>query len=229
MGKKLKNIFKNKDNGAMGIGALIIFIAMVLVAGIAASVLIQTSTSLQIQVIKTGSQTTETIASGLLLTGIEGYYDSTAGSITLLAFEVRSRAGSPDIDLQTTIIELSDSSYKYILEYGYSLTLSNETGGHIFNTTFYPEDTNATKKFNLIVLQDADGSLSEDNPVVNMGDHVVLAVNTSVFDGGLQNRKNVFGRIIPEEGSAALIDFRTPESYYSDVQESIFRNILELQ
>ena len=93
MGKK-HNILK-KEVGSIGIGAMIVFIAMVLVAGIAASVLIQTSTRLEMQALKTGQETTAEVASGIKVEAIEGYNSS--GSITKLCIEITSRAGSPDV------------------------------------------------------------------------------------------------------------------------------------
>jgi len=215
MGKKLSKLMEN-DVGDMGIGAMIVFIAMVLVAGIAATVLIQTSTSLQMQTLRTGSQTTESVASGILMNSIEGYYDSTAGSITLMALEIRPRAGSPDVDLQTTVVEISDSNTKYVLRYGDTVTLLNETDGDVFDSTYYPSGT-ATTEFFVVVLQDADGSCSMDNPVINLGDHVIIAIG-DVFSG-LQPRHIVFGQVIPEEGSPAVIDFRTPESFTDAIME----------
>jgi len=56
---------KREPKGMMGIGALIIFIAIILIAAIAASVLITTGGSLQQKALITGSQTEEAIASGI--------------------------------------------------------------------------------------------------------------------------------------------------------------------
>jgi hypothetical protein len=52
-------------NADIGIGALIIFIAMIMVAGVTASVMIQTMNNLQQQAIKTSEQTIRDISSGL--------------------------------------------------------------------------------------------------------------------------------------------------------------------
>lgn len=213
MGKKISNIMKNKDIGAIGIGALIIFIAMVLVAGIAASVLIQTSTTLETQALKTGSQTVATVASGILIERIEGYNES--GTITKLAFDIRPRAGSPDIDLRTTIVEISDTDTKYVLEYdSAAFTLANGTSGDIFGCTV---PVAPTTSFGVIVLQDEDGSCTSAAPVLNFGDHVIIYLG-DVFSG-LAPRIEVSGMIIPEEGSPGIIAFRTPESIFEAVME----------
>jgi flagellin FlaB len=211
--KKINNIIKNKDIGDMGIGALIVFIAMVLVAGIAANVLIQTSTSLQTQVLATGTETTYAAASGILVEAVEGYNASGDGAISLLAIELRARAGSPDVDLRTTIIELSDSGNKYILEYDpAAFTLSLDVGADIFGCAFPASNTT---QYGVIVLQDEDGSCTSDSPVLNFGDHIILAVG-DVFSG-LGPRQDVFGYVLPEQGSPGLVDFRTPEAFFDAV------------
>jgi len=219
MGKKLVRKINEDNNAAIGIGVLIVFIAMVLVAGIAASVLVQTSTTLEMQALKTGSQTIDEVASGIMIEGIEGFNSS--GSIIRLALELKPRAGSPDIDLANTVVELSDAETKYVLNYDSgTFTLSNNTDGDIFAVGNYPTGTGSTEAkttFGVIVLQDADESCTSDNPVINFGDHVILSIGDAF--SGIEPRTDVFGQVIAEEGSPGIIGFRTPESYTEDVLE----------
>ena len=69
-------LFK-KDNAAIGIGTLILFIAMILVAGMAASVLIETMNSLEQAALKSGQETLKDISSGLKVTHISGFNNGT--------------------------------------------------------------------------------------------------------------------------------------------------------
>jgi len=220
MGKKLVKGRIEDNDAAIGIGTLIVFIAMVLVAGIAASVLVQTSTTLEMQALKTGSQTVDQVASGIQIEGIEGWNnhgERANPTIQRLAIEIKSRAGSPDVDLSTTVIEISDSDNKYVLNFNESC-YTNETSvnGSVLNADYYPT-YNDTTEFGLIVLQDADGSCTSDNPVINFGDHVILAV-ADPFDG-IQPRTDMFGQVISEEGAPGIIGFRTSESYTCNVLE----------
>jgi flagellin FlaB len=216
MGKHIIKILKNRDIGSIGVEAMIVFIAMVLVAGIAASVLIQNTTKLESQALSTTQETTAEVSSGLDVVSIEGYQST--GTIDLLALNVRARAGSRDIDLGETVIEISDTVKKNFLsiDTGY-FTLADDVNGEIFNYSFYT--TNATD-FSIIVLEDADGSCSTGNSaVINSGDYIILGINTSAAFGGLEERTDIWGMVIPEEGSPGVIYFTTPPSYPNYILE----------
>ena len=214
MGKNICRVLRQKDVGAMGVGAMIIFIAMVVVAGIAAAVIIQTSSKLEMQALKTGDETLAAVASGIKILGIDGH--NTSGAIDKMAIYLSVLSGSPDFDIGQAVIEISNSETKYLLRYGGALTTTSTVDGDIFAITDFGDATT----FDVIVLQDADGSLSVANPVLNYGDHVALAINTSdVFSGSIPPRTSVFGLVIPEEGAYATIGFTTPASITTEVVE----------
>ena len=206
IGKKLE-----EDVGSIGIGAMIVFIAMVLVAGIAASVLIQTSTRLESQAMSSGQDTIEEVASGVAVFDIAGSVDT---DIRYLAITVRARAGSPDIDLNHTSILFSDGTDKVLLRYDYLDTghFEDDVTGDLFATDTWTDLTN--EEFGVLVIEDADNSLSQFTPVINKGDKVVISVQcgtTGAFAAEIPERTDVFGRVLPEVGSPGMITFTTPE------------------
>ena len=206
-------ILKKKDVGSIGIGAMIVFIAMVLVAGIAASVLIQTSTRLEAQAMHTGTETTQEVAGGICIVDVEGYI--VGGLLDGLAMTIRTRAGSPDIDLNETILILSDSNTKALLAYDYTdsnhFNLSvNASDGRVFGFR-YGDLTN--EEFGILVIEDADSSCQRFTPVINYGDKVMIFVDTGATFSGVATRTDMFGYIYPEYGSPGVIGFRTPASY----------------
>lgn len=96
--------FKKNENGAVGIGTLIVFIAMVLVAAIAAAVLINTSGALQDRANKTGAEATDDVSGGIKVQHMEGYVSpQTAGfvpEITILRVYLALHSGTDAIDIE---------------------------------------------------------------------------------------------------------------------------------
>jgi len=216
MRKLIKNL-KDKDIGAIGIGAMIVFIAMVLVAGIAASVLVQTSTRLESQAMKTGSETIEEVATGVAVFDIMGYA-ATSGNLDKLAINVRPRAGSTDVDIAQTFVELSDATVKIIFNYSSTCMVEDGSGqDDVFNADFFPA---VAGQFGLLVLEDADDSCASATPVINRGDKVLIGIDTTVSfttNSGINTRTDMFGTVASELGAPGVIAFTTPASYNDNV------------
>ncbi len=88
-----------------GIGTLIIFIALILVAAVAAVVLIQTTTSLQDQAMATGKESKTQVSTQLLVvTVIADINKDTNRSIRTLRLTAKLVPGSRDIDLDNLIL-----------------------------------------------------------------------------------------------------------------------------
>ena len=95
---------KKDEEAAVGIGTLIVFIAMVLVAAVAASVVMQTGETLQQRAYAVGKQTIRDVSSGIRIIGVTGYTDPDKTVMEYLAIAVTPRAGSYDIDLNKTLL-----------------------------------------------------------------------------------------------------------------------------
>ena len=216
MGKNIRDVLKNKDIGAIGIGAMIVFIAMVLVAGIAASVLVQTSTKLETQAMKTGSETIAEVSTGIAVEQILGHKVN-ATSIDEVAIIVRPRAGSTDIDLSETVLEISDSKTKNLMIFdSTSFTTAPNVNGDLFALATFD---GGAAVFRVAVLEDADGSCQSTSPVINQGDHVVLCVDIFTALGLFSPRTDTFGQVITEDGAPGIISFTTPATYIDYVIE----------
>ncbi len=238
---KLHKLFSLKadSNAETGIGTLIVFIAMVLVAAVAAAVLVTTAGNLQTRATATGTQTTNQVSTGLTINSIWGNNTYSAGgspesgAINVIAIIVQPNSGSGDINLANTTISLTYANMTAILTYddlaynNVANTSSTGTSGttNLFAKTYVNKLSVAGKaQFGILVLKDVSGSFVSNYPVLTQGDQVAILINvTAVFSlakgSGIKPGTLITGSIVPQVGAAAQIDFTTPLAYTSQVMQ----------
>ena len=99
-------ITNTEERGQVGIGTLIVFIAMVLVAAIAAGVLINTAGFLQTQAEATGEDSTDLVSERINVNSAAGIVESASdGILEQVRLTVSGAPGADDIDLSDTTIQ----------------------------------------------------------------------------------------------------------------------------
>uniref|UniRef100_A9A8Z7 Flagellin n=1 Tax=Methanococcus maripaludis (strain C6 / ATCC BAA-1332) TaxID=444158 RepID=A9A8Z7_METM6 len=211
---KITEFMKSKKGGS-GIGTLIVFIAMVLVAAVAASVLINTSGFLQQKAATAGKESTEQVASGIQVIQIMGKVNAGANDIQYITLIITPNAGSSSIDLSQATLMITDGTKKVVKKYAGDLDAFDEVTGSLFDVTqlsWANVDTTATE-FGIKVLQDADNSCAAATPVINKGDVVAITIDNTGSEIRLDQRTEVSGTFEPEFGAPGVISFTTPATY----------------
>jgi len=209
---KKRNIKKDVE-AMVGIGTLIIFIAMVLIAAVAASVLITTSETLQSR----AKQTIREISAGVSIESITGYTNVEKTIIEYLAITVRPRAGSKDIDLSLCTLSVLYDNLSILTLNSTLVEDVNTDNTSVFYTpiTSGSSDTIMSKttasNFGCIAIHDPDGSMTNTQGM-NSGDRCILIINISAITtiGGLPARQTISGTLTPEIGIKSQYDVTAP-------------------
>jgi flagellin FlaB len=189
--KANRKCLNHNDSGDVGVGTLIIFISMVLVAAVAAAVLIYTTGALQQKATKTSKEATQQISSNIIVEKVMG--DRGLGlnsTLDTLLVRIKPDVGTTSIDLRQVIITVMDKDYRYDLNYG----------------------TN----YSAIAVRDEDLSFNASTPVLNSGDLVEIQVNNTdsgMYQIKLQPRKTFWLSLNQETGQAVNLEITTPNSY----------------
>jgi len=163
----------------VGIGTLIVFIAMVLVAAIAAGVLINTAGLLQSQAEATGEESAQQVSDRVQVVSVIGDAgDEFAGSdggdtINALQLSVRRSPGSGDIDLTNVVIEVFANGESATLTEGADATAAGDF--EINNIDTETDDVLSVNSDRAGLVVDLD----EDVAVLEEGDSVSVTITTA--------------------------------------------------
>jgi len=202
----------NVDEADVGIGTLIVFIAMVLVAAVAASVIMQTAENLQQRAYAVGKQTIRDVSTGLRVIGVTGYTDVNKTKLEYLAIAITPRAGSYDVDLNKTLLYIQLDNYS-VLSLNLASKANRVTEGGIFHTLNLSR-LNATT-FGVISIHDRDDSIMKTNGI-STTDQAILIVNlTAVLTttNGLLPGEVLEGKLVPDVGASGIFVVQSPNAF----------------
>ncbi len=109
--------FSEDDLGLVGIGTLIIFIALILVAAVAAGVIIRTSGELREQARSTGEEAIRQVSTGVQVVGVKGRVKE--DHVENVAIMVKLRAGSRGVSFNSTIVQYLSPNMSTHLSLGF--------------------------------------------------------------------------------------------------------------
>lgn len=178
-------IFDRDDRGQVGIGTLIVFIALVLVAAIAAGVLINTAGLLQSQAEQTGQETTDQVANHLNVISTIGNVTEEGGEkhINDVELMLQKAAGADPIDLEEVVVEVV-------------------TDGQVERFAVTEE---------AVELEAVMGD--DETMLIDRSDRVVMAINLGEIE--LEEGESAEIRLSTSDGSQKIVHIRAPNSFVS--------------
>ena len=191
------------DDAEMGVGTLLIFIAMILVAAVAAGVLVQTAYQLQQQAETTGDQALLEISTALKTLAAYGTTNANLTEITDLYLKIALSAGSPVINLADLVIEIST--------------------GDVDDSLLFSDAGSANGTFGVTQIRDTYPSNTWTTTDVGLtqGDIALIHIDLDANGMNLVTQQEASLLLMPKHGIPTYLDLTTP-SVYSNTYEILW-------
>ena len=194
------------DRGQVGIGTLIVFIAMVLVAAIAAGVLVNTAGFLQATAEDAGQESVDKVTNRLDVVNQHGNVSTNGNEVNRVHLTVRLAAGSGAVSLnQTTVKYVSDTTAKNLV---FNNTSTNGDGTDADPANVTGDEYTAKS------LEDSDSSFEVLNA---QSDRFEIIINTAQVEdgnevsGGLGTGDTVDLEITSRSGGSTQVILTMPQ------------------
>ncbi len=187
----------------MGIGTLIIFIAVILVAAVAAAVLISTSGSLQQRGLATGTQAEEAVSTGAEVISVMAADGSSGHDLERFEVVMRVQSGSEPMNLNNTVMLVDTSTTSQNLVYNGTLTTDTE-GDTSVSTADY-------RVFYVKQGPDYEAGYLSRGDVIKAKFRCQTCSSSTGDDGGIGENKRIRIKLVPRIGQASIVEFTTPD------------------
>ena len=185
-----KDSERANERGQVGIGTLIVFIAMVLVAAIAAGVLINTAGLLQSKSQQTGQQASAQVTNQVQVINKIGNVNSKGNALSNMTLTAQMSPGASAIDLRNVTISYVSPGGSGTLTWVKTVSKSN---------------------FAVSTVKDNDNSISKNQVLNNPDDRANLHINTSALR--LKNGQSATLRITTKSGATVTVRVHAPDSF----------------
>lgn len=184
----------------MGIGTLILFIAMILVAAVAAGVLIQTASSLQAKALLTGSKSTSDVSTAMSITYAYGKNASgTDHDLEYTYLKGKLVPGSDPIKFADMVINVDTKTTRTSYSYTSSVNCTN--------------DTDRPSTAGTYGVRFLTGTPAASNDYLYRGDVIEICLkNAATIAEGEDYRVTV----VPKAGQETQVGIRAPDVMVTD-------------
>jgi len=184
---------KSDERAEMGVGTMIIFIAMVLVAAVAASVMISTANNVREQAQSTGDQAIDNVATGFVVQDVVGMVNADHDQLMNVTIYFRLASGSPAINMDNVVVSVTDNNNSDLLK------LNNASRATPVATSNYGFEKE------LDIQQYEDWTLGQGD----LAKITIIGLNC-----GYNEKVEI--KIVPAYGQMNAIVFTTPDFYSTD-------------